>query len=1078
MFPSYGGFERQILFIKPDEGGNINGYFIILDELGSESQQHQINWMLHSRGTANISTDYQSFTVTVPSYTTVDNISLNVRFLDKVDTIEEGIGYFLPVHYREPYPYNDLETAEIKVNYDGSRTPLFAAVLYPKNDSDLTQSFPQIQEKSSGLKQIGDTDYLFYTKDPTIVQTTTPNLSFTGKLFFLRQNRTDPSQLEYYYLQAAQQFEYNTTTYFSSSHSLEYILCTYLNSTQISGAFKNENEITSTISIFCPFNVSVVQLDGLNISFSKVDSVVTFSASGSHSFIISSYNQPNSSEFDSLREIIPPRTKPTPTEWEFKEGLIKNLTHPYILFNNTELAQLRVKIQDTTKPWNMWYNSYISGVDSILSWNVSTIDPETRYYYVYKLALKFVVDGSGSYLNKIKEFLQDLPSVTSYSQDLARAYAVQAYAMAYDIIYSNLSSSEQIAFFQSLYEHAKPLMEMDLYPDNNHRVVDAGALGIAGLALKEDAFINKAIDTILIYYYTKNPVDGGSYEGYSYNAFAMDEMIAFAVSLKRLGGYNFFEDPQMIATFDFIANTLGPLCMPSLFEDCAFSTRMQEILLVAAAQMNATHPLKAQNYQYIWEKTQNNTQFPGAATYSYLKGGRASFRRITCYSVNESIPAVPISFKKEVWKESAMAFLRSSEDSNALFLSFSCKNYIQSHTHYDENGFEIWAYGAYLVNNPGYPGYGNTHHDWTIETEASNTLLIGGSGQRQDYGEGLVRSISSPYFSMVAGQALHIYDDFGSFAYNSELYISIISSFIIIGVCFALYFWILKSRNTAEQGKEGEISSRTLPQTRYALLKLAFFHPNQTQDLLYAQNAYDTDGKFLNRVIFLLISMLMTIIFIVLILDMKTIIDYHSQYYESDYSWIFEILPIIELTIILGGALFTFIGGFLLIKFYGRLNRTFVSTMIDTQSLGITRQKMDSVIRMSLIWQSIFLILSAILLYFTIVQSFKVGIHHIFIGLGSLNMTYYEVLSFLQTILRTFGLILVFEIPFFIGTIKIFSYGIDRVTEGTVPQKSAWKIPILSFLLIILIFLSIIALLFIGVKLGFSAISIEGTTLG
>ena len=91
--------------------------------------------------------------------------------------------------------------------------------------------------------------------------------------------------------------------------------------------------------------------------------------------------------------------------------------------------------------------------------------------------------------------------------------------------------------------------------------------------------------------------------------------------------------------------------MPSLYEDCALNTRIHEVLLVAAANINETYPQRAQNYQYIWEKSQNNSQYQVVSTsyYTYLNGRRPGFNGLMGYNVNESIEATPFETRKEIW---------------------------------------------------------------------------------------------------------------------------------------------------------------------------------------------------------------------------------------------------------------------------------------------------------------------------------------------------------------------------------------------------------------------------------------------
>ncbi|MHA1343987.1 MAG: heparinase II/III domain-containing protein, partial [Promethearchaeota archaeon] len=1020
LFPAYGGFTRQIIFIKPNNNTKSNGYFIIIDELAQESQKYDIDWLLHSRGDLDIASDQQSFVYTVPSYITNDEISLEVTFLEEINEIEKKTGYFLPTHYEEEYPYDDLKISYCKATYSGSEYPIMATVLFPKNDSHITQSFPDISKKNSGLKIIGDLDYLYYNTEKTEKKFKDPDIELDGQMFFLRKNNTDPNILEFFYLQNAKSIKFEDIKYFSSSSFVKNILTTFANYSQISGYINSKEDKEIEINLYCPFNPKTLKIEGKDESFSYDNSIITFSIDNPCSFVVSKTNKYLSLEDNPLRNSAPDRDKPKKDNWEFDKNLIKDLSHPYTLFNETELVNLKNKIFDINKTWNSWYNYYVSGVDDI--GNADDYEIEDLYNYIYKLTLKYIIDGGGNYLEKIKDFLKEIWSVEHYSQDLKRAYAVQAYAVALDMIYNDLSESERKKFCDNLYEQAKPLMLMDLYSENNHRVVDAGALGLAGLVLKNSTMVNKAIDTILIYYYTKNPADGGSYEGYSYNAYAMDEFMQFAVALKRLNAYNFFNDPQILATFDFMAETLGPLGMPSLYEDCTFSSRLQEVLLIVAANINDIYPDKAKHYQYIWEQRQNNSLYQSSSNYyySYLNGGSANFRRIICYNINESISAEPYKSRKEIWKESCMAFLRSEEKPNSLFLSFNCKNYAQSHTHYDENSFEIWAFGAYIVNNPGYPGFGRKYHDWTIETEASNTILIAGSGQRQEEGDGLISSISSPYFSMVIGSAKEIYTDYGSFKNAPELYYIIFINFIFIGLACILFVFISKkgekTKEIEEITEQKDFKKINNSEVRYlskaSLVKNAFLHPQRVQEYIFNNDPYKEDAKFLNRIILMLISGLMVLFFIILMLDIKTMIDYHSQYYEDKYSSIFEILSIIELSIIIIGAILTFLCSIAAIKVYTRLNRFFIYKALENERTSITKRQISSISAISIVWTIPILVFSFFLLYLTTAQSIKEGIHQVFIGLGSITAIYNVLLLIIREMIRNFFIIMIFGIPF------------------------------------------------------------------
>ncbi|MHA1358211.1 MAG: heparinase II/III domain-containing protein [Candidatus Helarchaeota archaeon] len=1070
VFPTYGGFKRQILFIKPDD--QTSGYFIILDELTSEAQKHDITWLLHSRGTLNLSDDFQSVISTVPSYISNDNISLQVTFLEEISGISEAIGYFLPVHYNEPYPYDDLETSYIKASYSGSENPIMATILYPKNDSDTSQSFPNISADTSGLRKIGSTDYLFYNEKDVEVSFPTPNITFNGQLFFLRQNRSNSHLLDYYFLQNAQMLGFENTTYFSSSSPLHNLLVTYSNGSQISGALKAQSGISTTVTLYTPFSPKVVELDGVNSTFSSTSKTVSFSVTESISFVISASNETFSSEYDPLRDPTPVRQLPSVSEWDFNMTSIQNLTHSYILYSQDDLPNLRTKFHDPSKDWNSWYLSTITGVDSIT--NATDYDPEVRYNYVYKLALKYVIDGGNSYLTRLIEFLKAMGSVTHYSQDLRRAYAVQAYALAYDMVYENLTGLDRAEIANLLYNHAEPLLEMDLYPTNNHRIVDAGALGVAGLALKDKAMINKALETILNYYYTFNPVDGGSYEGYSYNAFAMDEFMNFAIGLKNLGGYNLFNDSQILATFDFMAETLGPLGMPSLYEDCTFSSRLQEVLLVAAANVNETYPAKAQNYQYIWEQRQNNSQYQAlsATYYTYLNGGWAGFHRLMGYNVNETIKASYLQTRKEIWKDSGMAFLRSADRPDGLFLSFSCKDYGQSHVHFDENSFEIWAFGALIVNNPGYPGWGALYHDWTIGSEASNTLLIENSDQLRETANGLSDSISSPYFSMLVGNAEEIYTDLAVFNSAPELYLLLILNICLVSLA-GIMFWYhakymkpsvaLKSKDEAEH----EIS-------KGILLKMVFIHPYKLQDHLISADPHNKNVKFLNRAVYLIFAGMMVIFYLILVLDIISMVDYHMQYYEDSSQPLIDILNISKLFVLYVGPPLTFLCSFLAISVYSRLNRTQIRMALKNHQIEADTKKINAISATSIGWFIPILFFSFLLLYFTTANSFKDAIHNIFVGSGSTIFVYNQITMLLREFILNSFIIIMVSIPSLLICLKILGYGAFKSSLGSISRRNGSMISLISYFLLITMFFLLIALLFFGVKYVVSLVGVEG----
>jgi hypothetical protein len=1073
LFPVKGGYTRQILFIKPNEENGNEGYFIILDELAPESQKYEIDWLLHSRGDLIKSQDEQSLTYTVKSYTTLDDISLNVNFLENIKKITESQGIFCPENYRENNNYPDLYTSYIKARYSGRENPLMGTVLYPKNNSDSSQKFPSISKLDNDLKKIGENDFLFYQLTSGEKSFSDPNIQFNGKSLFIRKNNFAGDSLELVYLQDASKIMYGGQTYFLSSDLVENVLFTYTKDFQITGYINGKK---TEISIYCPIEVKNVKVNDRNVPFNNSNSIVSFKIEGSSSFIITEKNDTEAKEANYLKQANNIVKEPEKEAWELNENVFEAVRHPYILYNSDELREIREKITDPNKPWNQWYNEYFLNIESVINNSPETYEDDQRYHNVYKLALKFAIENNQTCLEKVKQYLLDMDSITHYSQDLRRAKNVQAYAIAYDMVYNNLTQTENKEIYDNLYNHSVPLKRMDLYHRNNHRVVDAGALGCAGLVLQNKEMIDIAINTGLDYFYNQNPADGGSFEGYSYIAYAIRELSQFAIGLRRIGAFDFYQDPKFLATLNYIGETLGPLGMPGSFEDCTFDPRIQESLIIAAAQVKETHPEMAKNFQYIWEQRQNNTNLPGAKKYRYLEGENPSFRRILCYSVKDTIIPKAYNFRQEVWNASSMAYLRHG-GKNGFFMPFSCKNYDQNHPHQDENSFELWAYGAYLINNPGYPGWGKPYHTWSQSTEGANSLLIGGEGQLQVIAEGLKSSISSSYFSMVMGEATEIYNDAGAFIYVPEFYLLLIFNFIMLLMGSGFYYSLFKYKT--KKDKKKSINSiehiRNKPQfSKERLVKELLFHPFRIQEVISQGGISSSRRLFIKRNIYALLSGSVGLFFVLSCIDVNQTLVYHSQYYEDKYTFIFQLIPYIIFAIFTIGTMIMIFLTFYFIKFHAKLNHSISCKLFQKRvdkSLDKSSIKTSSVL--SSFWMFPVLIFAEILIFLTTVQRLKVAIHGLWTELNSINDVYNLLVSVLIELMRNFGIILLIGFPFIFLLVTSFGYGISLNTKSIVSPKEGIQINLIGLFIILVMVFLIFSLFYVIFKAFFSFISIE-----
>ncbi|MHA1358389.1 MAG: heparinase II/III domain-containing protein [Candidatus Helarchaeota archaeon] len=1080
LFPAHGGFTRSILFVHPDDSQNTGGYFIVIDELASVSQKFNIDWVLHGRGSVNISDNFQSVKYQTQSYISNDNISVNVTFLSPVEQITTHEGIFFPA-YRYDGP--DHTPTYFKARYSGNAAPLMGTVLYPRNESDISLVAPQISPiTETQMGQIGEADLIYYQSDRTLRIFSIPNtVQSDAKVLFIHKNASD--SLQYCFVQESTSLSFASQAYFTSTSPVENLLINYANFTeQITGYLNIGERTMGTISIYVPFAPASLVIDGASHPFTTAGPFITFDLR-SGAFVISkssvggevTHEERNPLQTTQMYEPFPARAV-----WEFNVSKISDLSHPYLFFNDTELATLREKLNQSVDPWKSWYESYTANVDTLKGIDISTLDEDARWVPTRQLALKFAVDGGQEYFNKVMELLLDMPNIEDdYNQDLKRADAVRAYAFAYDVVYNNISASNRSVIGTYLYDHAHPLTEMDLYSDNNHRPRDATGLGLAGLVLQDKRFIDIATEAILTYLYEKVRPDGGSYEGQSYGASAFYGSIEFLNSLRRFGGYNIFNDSRFLRMLNFMAESLSPLALPPVYEDCVVDGRTNTILAMAAAHLEDL--ATAEEYQWLWESRENNSDLIGLDSYTYLLDYGAPLQLISIYDVPTKLNITQPNYTSNVYKESGMGFLRSGYTQDAIFLSFSCKHFPQSHPHYDENSFELWAYGAWLIHNSGYPGWGKEGHDFCIDTVGANTLLINGAPQLFEKAGGLASAILSPYFEIVQGDATSIYNSPGSIAESLNAYLLMILTFGLLGASAFLYLhtkYTMPKSGSAEKlvttpeavgtttSERKTMKQDGVPFTQF--LRASFLRPLTLQEKIL-----DEDQKTNIKRFKLLIAGIITLSFLIYLLYLLNIINFHIGELILTWQLPFSVndFYLIELglvVIVLGLTLLTY---YAVIRLFARICNAFCSD-VDAEFPN-SRHQLRASYSVSLAWKLPVIGFSSILLGVTVLRSLGAFLRTLFQSLGGSNEVVNYLFGLLNEALIALFVIILVAIFFVANTIQLTGYTISLRSNSRVTPSSGTKLTIASLFIVISVLFIIFLALFFVLSYFISTISIE-----
>lgn len=1110
LFPEHWGFDRYVIFIHPDDSKNKGGYFLVIDELTPRTQLFDIDWVLHGRGEMDFGEHLDSVKYSTQSYLSNDIISLNISFLSPVQQLTTHDGRFYPVH--DPKS-EDTNTTYLKARYAGSSNPIFGTILYPKNETDLSKTMPKISRVGvNTIGQIGDTDLVYYESSSILDLLSNPNVFSSpndvvtdAKIFFIRKNASD--LIEYYFVQDVTQLTFENIAYLRTSIPVDNVLINYADyQNEITGIINielykglieteliEENLLPPEwIQIYVPFTAKNLTVDGVDTPFTQSGKILTFELDGSHSFHISRAQiaiPAVHGEINPLRNASQGGEFPAKAKWEFDIDTISELKYPYLLFDDSELEDLDEKIANPAKPWKVWYDSVISNVHTYATTAISTWDEDARVWPIRVLALFYAIEGkdridSEKYLNKIKEILLNMSSVeNSYTQDLRRSYALQAYSIAYDIIREDITPEERVDILNLLDDHAFPLSQIDLYSDNNHRVVDAGGLGLAGLVLQNKNYIDIATETILHYLYEKVKDEGASYEGQSYLGFAWRESMEFMTALKRLGGYNFFNDTRYVNSLEFMAESFSPLATPPLFEDATTNPRCNDVLLMAASQMDDVD--KAKEFQWLWELRANNEDLAGQKDYDYLLGAGASDRRIYCYKGDDKIPAVKPDYSSQVYRNSNMAILRSGYEKDSIYLSLTCKNYTQSHPHYDENSFELWAYGAWLAINPGYPGWGEEGHDWAIQTEASNTLLVNNEGQLYPHAQGFISSITSPYFDMVRADAIRAYNSPGSMAESLQPYVMIFIMFIFLSVSFYLIYAAKRDTRRMIERKEEQQDSlevqnisiqkdRRMKIENYSKANFfydIFMYPKTAQKRVFLRSQ-EKNVKLFNYIF----SGLLVGLILLNLLYIQSKINYHIQYYEAHYGFFAQFLPLIEIILIVIILLIVFAAYYAFIRIFGRICN-YICGDCDPK-FPYYRKQIENAFSVSLTWQLFLVAIGYAFMWFTVMWGVANLIHDIFTKVGGMSEVIMLLFALMGQGLVVIYFLTIFEILFFLNAVQSMGYTISIMSEARIRSRDGTKIAIASLFIVFCIMVMIVLAIFFALTSLVSTIGVELLTGG
>ena len=324
---------------------------------------------------------------------------------------------------------------------------------------------------------------------------------------------------------------------------------------------------------------------------------------------------------------------------------------------------------------------------------------------------------------------------------------------------------------------------------------------------------------------------------------------------------------------------------------------------------------------------------------------------------------------------------------------------------------------------------------------------------------------------MVRGEAKEMYDDYGSLRYSWEFYLLFIVVFIALISCCALFRIQRNSGGKKEhQEKKDALNGRSIDDlSRLMVLKQAFIHPIKLQEDVFRDDPFRENYKFLSKVIPLVFSGILVILYFLQALPILSKVEYYASYWlpkiHDAFPWIMTLVLVI-------GALLIFITCEVLTWSFAALNRFFIHRRLENKSHCLSRREINGISVMSLPWQGLFLILAGLLLSQTISPLLTSEITRIFTETTVIEV-YEDTWIILRHIIRMLPWIVLLELPFAWISVRIFSQGIEKHSVGKATRRNARNAWLGSFLIVLVVLI----LLFMGSVLSidalFSLISVE-----
>lgn len=404
---------------------------------------------------------------------------------------------------------------------------------------------------------------------------------------------------------------------------------------------------------------------------------------------------------------------------------------------------------------------YKDSVFEVSEWRRIYKPVKTGTANMVRMALIWKVTNEQKYLDGAKKRLVNFASwdpdgITSFRIPQASGFMgnteasmplLERMAMVYDWVHDELSTDEKKKVLSSLKNRGNQMLKR--YTDanfisepwDNHTVRSLAFTGLAGLATLGDLpDAEKWLDYVLKCYLTSFPTwggdDGGWSQGLSYSSTYNLYQTNFVEALNLSSNINLYNKPFFRNNGYFGLYCLPPYAVRGGFGDDGENSHSPKDKL-----LSQRYAIALNDSMLMWqaENIHPNKMNPNAPLLSkdHLQKGFYMEDVVSILTpTNKNLKPVNPGILPQSKLFSDIGWVAMHSDlgnaNNDVWMLFKSSPYGSfSHSHADQNSFQINAFGeALLIDSGYYPWYGDPHHFlWTRQTKAHNAILIDGRGQ-------------------------------------------------------------------------------------------------------------------------------------------------------------------------------------------------------------------------------------------------------------------------------------------------------------------------------------------------------------